>query len=300
MPGIAELAGSAASAISGNKGMQNLGRSLTGNAVKAVLCVRAPKVVEKENDPEKKDSLKELEKAIKDVNTINDKLMEMAEESLKGRKASSTYSDIKDIVEGNDYIALEVQFNPSTLRLTTSAGMQTKYGEDAADLTVQSVPAPAATDLSFELLFDDVNSQDAFMLADNAITNTSTGNVYQAIKSAAKSKFSVQRQMEGLLALLSLDSARNVIFFWADMSFRGEVTAISNTYTMFNKKGYPVRGKVGMTIRQGDGSEDADEREQIRKYDESYWNKAFDRLFTADIKKTTVDKLSNNLLNLKL
>jgi hypothetical protein len=101
--------------------------------------------------------------------------------------------------------------------------------------------------------------------------------------------------------MLTLDSARNVIFFWADMSFRGEVTALSTTYTMFNKNGYPVRGKVGMTIRQGDSSDDTYDREKIRDYDETYWNNAFDRLFTDDIKGTsTLDKLSNNLLNLKL
>ncbi len=286
--------------IMDSKMMQNLGRSITGNAVKAVLCIRSPKVVKKENDPEKKDSVKELEQSITDVNAINSELMKMAEASLNG-KASATYDDVKGIAEQHNYIALEVQYNPSSLRLSTSAGMQTKYGDDAADLTVQSVPAPAATDLSFELLFDDVSSQDAFMLEGNAITNASVGNAYQAVKSAKVGKYSVQRQMEGLLAMLSLDSARNVIFFWADMSFRGEVTAVSTTYTMFNKNGYPIRGKVGMTIRQGDGSEDADAREKIRKYDESYWNKAFDRVFKDEIPKaSTNDMLNNNLVNLKL
>jgi len=281
--------------------LQNMVRSITGNAVKAVLCIRNPKAVKKENDSEKKDSANELEQAINDINTINSELMKKAEASLSGKSASSTYKDIKGIVEKNSYIALEVQYNPSTLKLSTSAGMQTKYGGDASDLTVQTVPTPAATDLSFDLIFDDCSSQDAFMLEGNAVTNSSFGNMYQAGKSAVVGKYSVQRQMEGLLAMLTLDSARNVIFFWADMSFRGEVTALSTTYTMFNKKGYPVRGNVSMTIRQGDGSEDADEREKIRKYDETYWNKAFDRLFTDDIKEpSTMDKLSNNLFNLKL
>ncbi len=284
----------------GSRMLQNLGRSITGNAVKAVLCIRSPKIVKQENDPEKKDSAKELEQAITDVNAINTDLLEMAQKSLDGG-AASTYDDVKGVAEKHNYIALEVQYNPSSLRLSTSAGMQTKYGDDAADLTVQSVPAPAATDLSFELLFDDVSSQDAFMLEGNAITNASFGNAYQAIKSAKVGKYSVQRQMDGLLAMLSLDSARNVIFFWSDMSFRGEVTAVSVTYTMFNKYGYPVRGKVGMTIRQGDGSEDADSREEIRHYDESYWNKAIDRIFKDEIPKaSTNDMLNNNLINLKV
>ncbi len=291
----------------GSKPMQNLGRSITGNAVKAVLCIREPAQALLENKPNVKNAKEELKKAIEDVNKINESLMEKAKDSLTGRAGSSTYKDIVGIVEGvgtaNNYIALEVQFNPSSLRLNTSAGMQTNYGEDNTDQSVQTVRKPAATEMYFELLFDEVSSQDAFMLEGNAITNTSIGNVYQAVKSGIKGKHSVQRQMEGLLAMLTLDSARHVIFFWADMSFRGEVTALSTTYTMFNKKGYPVRGKVGMTIRQGDSSEGADE--ELFDYDEKYWNDAFNRLFKDDPKDSlsleTFNKYANNnLINLKL
>ncbi len=288
-----------------DKMMQNLGRGITGNAVKAVLCIRSPEAAKKENVPDKTRAAEEMEKAIKDVNAVNDSLMKRAEKSLNGKADSATYSDVKAIAEKNRYIALEVQFNPSSLRLSTTAGMQTKYGDDITDLTMQTVPTPAATDLSFELLFDDVNSQDAYMLEGNVATNFSVGNLYQtgkdAVRKLSRDKYSVQRQMDGLMAMLSIDSARNVIFFWADMSFRGEVTALSNTYTMFNKDGYPIRGRVGMTIRQGDGSDGADPRESVFKYNEAYWKKAFDRIFSDKIPGSGGGILSNNnLLNLKL
>ena len=302
---------SAMSSFFGSKGMQNLGRSFTGNAVKAVLCIRDPETALKENDHEKKNTAEELKGAIEDVVSLNKELSGMAENSLTGRAGSSTFSDICKALnpagigdgEKRKYIALEVQFNPSSLRMNTSAGMQTVYGEDSTDPTMQTVRKPAATELYFELLFDEVSSQDAFMLEGNAITNTSVGNVYQAVKSGIKGKHSVQRQMEGLLAMITLDSARHVIFFWADMCFRGEVTALSTTYTMFNKSGYPVRGKVGMTIRQGDSSHGA--TEAMFKYDEDYWKKAFNRLFKDDKDAAsgldTFNKFANNnLVNLKL
>ena len=40
---------------------------------------------------------------------------------------------------------------------------------------------------------------------------------------------------------------------------RGEMTEVTTKYTMFNKKGYPIRGTVTIQIRQGDGSAEAKE-----------------------------------------
>ena len=180
--------------------------------------------------------------------------------------------------------------------------MQTDYDDAAGDASVRTVKKPASTELSFELLFDDVNIMDSFMLSDNPLTNMSTGNLLQSGKSLYNNikgeGYSVQEQMEVMLALLTIQSARQVIFFWGSMSFRGEVTAVSSTFTMFNKKGNPVRGKVGVTIRQGHSGNSAEAK---FKYDETYWNNAFDRVFTDEIQQpSTLDNLSNNLLNLKL
>ncbi len=298
----------------GSKPMQNLGRSITGNVVKAMLCIRKPEQALKENNPNKKNAGNEMSPAIEDVNAINNTLMGMAEKSLTGKGGSNTFDEVEAAAKNNNYIVLEVQFNPNTLRLNTSAGVQTVYGEDATDQSMQTVKKTAATELYFELLFDDVNIHDAFMLEGNIITNFNLSNAYQAGKSLgtklARSskdedgfnmgKMSVQRQMEGLMSLLTLDSARNVIFFWADMTFRGEVTSLSNTYTMFNKSGYPIRGKVGITIRQGDSTEGTADAKTF-KYNEEYWTRAFDRLFKDEIPKPSVNsRLSNNLINLKI
>ena len=277
-----------------NEIIQNLGRSLTGDAVKAVLCVRSAEKVGEAGES--------LIKAATDANTINEKLMERALKSLEGTETTATFKDIKGMVSQNGYTPVEVQYNPATLRFSTSAGMQTDYDDSAGDVAVRTVKKPASTELSFELLFDDVNIMDAFMLSDNPITNMSTGNLLQSGKNLYNNikgqGYSVREQMEVMLALLTIQSARQVIFFWGSMSFRGEVTAVSSTFTMFNKKGEPIRGKVGMTIRQGHSS---NKTEEAFRYDEKYWDDAFDRVFTDEIKQpSALESMSNNLLNLKL
>ena len=137
------------------------------------------------------------------------------------------------------------------------------------------------------------------MLSDNPLTGASVSNLANTATSVTKKNYSVQRQMEGLLSLLTINPARHVIFFWGNMCFRGDVTRVTTAYTMFNKKGYPIRGRVGMSIRQGSAANEAD---AASRYDDSYWNNAFDKTFTD--KGNPVSKwkqaTNNSLLNLKL
>ncbi|MCR5775357.1 MAG: hypothetical protein K6G42_09765 [Lachnospiraceae bacterium] len=289
------------------KAMQNLGRSFTGANVKAVLCIRKVENVEAKAQDVNKDSIdgrkytmSDSEKsAIDDVYEINKQLMKRADQSLSGKKAVATFSEIKAEAEKHKYIALEVQYNPSSMRLDTIAGQQKKYNGDAGKTQMEKFFSPSVTTLSCDLLFDDFNNMDAFMLSDNALTGATAANLAStAVSMARGSKFSVQRQIEGLIALLTIPEARHVIFYWGDMCFRGEVNEVNARYTMFNKKGNPIRGMVGLQIRQGDNN---DEYEAYR-YDETYWYKAFDSTFTEkSIVSSTFSKATNNsLLNLKL
>ncbi len=299
---------SGASSLFNSSQMQNLGRSLTGNIVKAVLCIRSVDALdltaEAVGDADSKLSGEER-KAINDVRDLNEKLMKKAEASLSG-KAASTFKDISSDANSLGYTCLEVQYNPSSIRLDTTAGRQVNYKGDNVDIDVQRYIAPASTTLSCELLFDDVNTMDAFMLSDNPITGASVGNIKEfaadMFTAAKKKKFSVQQQMEGLLSLLTISQARHVIFFWGDMCFRGEMTQVTTSYTMFNKKGYPVRGKVGIQIRQGDGTDSASGMEKLFQYNEAHWTKAFDNTFTekGEGQSTWRKATNNSLLNLNL
>ena len=109
----------------------------------------------------------------------------------------------------------------------------------------------------------------------------------------------MQKQIDGLMALLTQDATRQVIFFWARMCFRGELTSVSTRYTMFNKDGNPIRGVVELSIRQGNEKEFA--------YDETYWDKAFTKAFgdagenlESGMKDKFTRAANNNFLNLNL
>ena len=274
---------------------QNLGRSLTGNIVKAVICVRDPaKVKEKE-----KDSQEDIKDAKAKMVDLDKKLLEETKKKLNAKSAVMTYDDLKKQTDKSGFIPIEVQYNPGSIRLSSSAGLQYDRSGEGAQTQAQAHETVPSTTLSCELLFDDTNVQDAFMLENNPVTNLSTGNVYNAVKSGVHGKYSVQSKVEGFISLFAVPQAKEVIFFWANMCFRGEMTGAEVRYTMFNKKGYPIRASVNISIRQGSRDE--------FKVDKEYWNWAFDRAFgkagvnSETAGKSTLDNvMSNNLLNLKL
>ncbi len=281
---------------------QNLLQSATGNISKCILCVRLLEEADNSDDNDYDDVLtKAEEKAVSDVSKLNDDLMKLADKTLKNGKTAS-FDDVKGKAGSHDYLALEMQYNPTSLRLDTSAGRQTSYSGEAGSQQFQQYVTPASTTLSCELLFDNVNNMDAFMLADNPVTGLTVSNVKNAVMSAYKGTYSVKRQMEGLLSLLTIREARHVIFFWGAMSFRGEMTEVNARYTMFNKKGLPIRGRLGIQIRQGDSSDEGADVDKKYNYNEEYWRKSFDATFTANGPgASALSKIGNNsMLNLKL
>ncbi len=288
------------------KALQNFTGSLSGNNNKAVLCIRKVEQGIDQNNNEGLDALGGVTAEVRDnYGKLNQTLLQKAEDSLKGKKVTS-YEQIRAIALNKNYIALEVQYNPSTLRLDTAAGKQMDFKKDASRQDLSLYNAPCATELSMELLFDDTNTMDAFMLNDNPLTGLTASNVAKTVTSAMNKKgYSVQRQMQGLLSLLTIKEAQRVIFFWGDMSFHGLVTDVDEQYTMFNKKGQPIRGMVRLTILQDDSLEKDQPRLDNYTYDREYWRKAFDDTFREPgTGMGTLDKVNqftnNSLLNLKL
>jgi len=264
--------------------------SITGNIPKAILCVR---------QMQREDSIKDT---ARDAASLQKKLLKGTERAL----ASQTFGNLtkpEGIVEGSGFLALEVQYNPSSIYMETQAGRQVQYsGGDlgsASNNQIVQVVQPVSTTMSFQLIFDDMNPSDAFMLENTALT---AGNVTSGIGNAVRNKkgaYSVQAQIDGLISLLTQDETRQVIFFWAKMCFRGELTSVNTRYTMFNKVGNPIRGVVDLSIRQGD--------EKQYGYDEIYWDQAFTKAFgdaqdnvTTGIKNAFSKATNNNFLNLNL
>lgn len=272
--------------------LQNLGSSITGNIPKAILCVR-------QYTPG--DSLEDTSKA---AGSLQTNLLAGARKALEGTQTFSSLTEKGGVMGGSGYLAMEVQYNPSSIHMETQAGQVEYLGGNLggkSDNQIVQDTQPVSTTMRFQLIFDDMNPFDAFMLEN--LVPTTVGNTVSLIGSGVRKKenehYSVQDQVEGLMALLTQVETRQVIFFWAKMCFRGELTGVNARYTMFNKDGNPIRGVVDLTIRQGDEEELA--------YDTKYWDQAFTETFGQAAENTkrgmagAFSKVTNNnFLNLNL
>lgn len=280
--------------------IQDAVSSLTGNLPKAILCVRDLFQIE-ENDTIK-DTLKnaaDLQKSL--LRSTQDALNGLMENNRMGSQSFRSLTGKEGAMAGSGYLALEVQYNPSSIHMNTQAGKQVQYsagdlGQGSANQITQIVQ-PVSTTMSFQLIFDDMNPQDAFLLENTALTAGNAISEAADVARKVKGSYSVQAQMDGLMSLLTQDVTRQVIFYWAKMCFRGELVSVNSRYTMFNKDGNPIRGVVDLSVRQGEES----------GFDVAYWDEAFTRAFgdsmtdqvTGKVGKAT-KALQNNLLNIHL
>lgn len=276
--------------------LYDTGRQITGNIPKAILCVP---------DKSKIDIGMENGSAVEMMLRSDDLRREFDKLSGTGSSAVQTFrkltsGDTKTMLADRKYLALEVPYNPSSIYLETVAGMQTHFqgasmGDASNNMLRQNVE-PTSTTLSVQLLFDAVNAQDAFMVSNTALT---AGNAFTAVRDVVHGSYSVKAEMDGILALLIRPALRRVLFFWANMCFQGELTSVSSDYLMFNTKGNPVRGQIQLTIRQ--------EESPHARYENTYWQNAFDKAFGDEITSkttkatSTLSKIaSNSVLNLNI
>lgn len=227
------------------------------------------------------------------ANALNQSLLDATQGALSGTLSSADRNSLMGA--DKDYLAMEVQYNPTSIRMQTTTGMQTDYGGGATgnmsnSMIVQN-NVPTSTTMSVQLVFDEVNIFDAFMVNN---VNSPVGSAAQAVGYFVGKEHTVQPQIEGILSLLTMDATRHVVFYWSKMSFRGELTSVQANYTMFNKSGDPIRGVVNLSIRQG---------EQPGIYDQDCWDKAYDNMFVkgkANGADLFTKVTNNNILNLNL
>lgn len=131
--------------------------------------------------------------------------------SKSSKKDQSSKARVKS--QGNGLKIFEVQYNPASLKLQGYGGTEISAGNGFSQ-TEQHV-SPSSVTLSLEL---DCEGPDT------------------------------KRQVNGLLGIRQ--AARNpyVLFCWGENVFAGNVSEASGEYTMFDRDGRPVRGKVNLTI----------------------------------------------------
>jgi len=255
----------------------NLLKSISGSVDKAVLCVKKPMPSEKTG-------------GITNQKTVSavDFQAKLAALSNKGIFTFGKAAEAEAKTSG--YHIFQVKYNPSSIHFDSRAGsfIQPGPGGEGTN-TLSQITMPAQTFMAFEIILDDMNRLDAFMV--EKFTEVSIGSAITAgasmINNIKGEGYSVQHEVEGLMGIITQSETRQVVFYWSGMSFAGEVVEINATYTMFNTLGNPVRAKVRFTLRQGGNDEDNGDNE--------YWKDAFDKLGKGGNPLSKV----GNLLNLK-
>ena len=251
--------------------------SLTGNLPKAVLYVRDVETLNSNiGDNSVKIDAAAVSKALRSAaSNPQNKGAALTLGSLK----SAGSAQMKDLTRFNGFTGIEVQYNPGSISLNSQSGDNERGRRSGRNRLIAQITRPVFTTMNFQLVFDDVNPKDAFMINSMSATGDAIAGIsrYSFRKpegeedpgwSLEKKEYSVRKQVDGLVSLLANDATRQVVFFWAQMCFYGEVTKVNSRYTMFNPSGCPVRGVVDLTIRH-----ESDE------YEDEYWNKAFDTIF---------------------
>lgn len=200
----------------------------------------------------------------------------------------------------DNYIKFTVQYNPATIRLSSVNGRLQERGNNNGNgvekLSIMDFSGKSK--MSFDLIFDDCDNMNAFMLNDVVNANITSGiNKGLSLLQNGGNTHSVRKRMDAIMSLLSSYATQQVVFAWSRMVFRGTITDVSNRFTMFNPQGNPIRGEMHLEITQDKGIRNL-------RYDDAYWKKAFDDCFKADSgipgvagvagKQNWADKAMNN------
>lgn len=170
--------------------------------------------------------------------------------------------------KGPDFFTYEVQYNPASMVLRTMSGKQRqkKFGIEG-ETAFDDVTMSTFTDMTITLIFDAINNSDAFITATDSISMTGdmigsvsnmvtkASNLFGDDKDGGDGGYTVRRNVQGFLALMTRTGWRNVTFFYGRSCFHGILTSVTPTYKMFNKSGEPIYAEVEITIRQDTDSE---------------------------------------------
>ncbi len=196
----------------------------------------------------------------------------IADTAKNKAKGSALQAELK----AKDFTSMTVQYNPSSIRLMASGGQFYNYdgAGDKAVAQVSNFDKPTTIYFYVTLVFEAINDQDAFGYQDIAL-NIGTGvelakSIYTNVSNGKG--FTVKYQTEALVSLLMHVRTQQIIFYWSEMFFHGMLTNVEVNYTMFNKKGHPIRAEVQLKIQEADSN-------SMFKSDIKAWNGAFDAAF---------------------
>ncbi len=268
-----------------NLGSSAKGMFTDGAAEKAILYIYLVDL-SGSNDTTFEDVKSMLEPEVTALNNLQKSLLSDAKSKLK-IDMDSIKDNLKSVVEPThdpenigaidanhtDFVKFQVQYNPATIRLYSVNGkIQSRRGEEGIDkLSVYNFTGKSK--LSFDLVFDDCDNMNAFGLNEVVNANLSTGinKGYNTLKHGGNN-YSVRKRMDAIMSLLSSAATQQIVFYWANMCFRGTLTDVGNKFTMFNPQGNPIRGEMHLELTQ-------DKQHDELGYKDDYWDNAFKSVF---------------------
>jgi hypothetical protein len=246
-----------------------------------------------------------VETAIITIRDFRDKAIKLEFPNDKQSSVSTRLVAGQLNIEGIGYNSVEeahlkrykVQFNPKELTLNSSQAMTSKGSAEQKEKdTPKNVPiahSPPKITLLTTLIFDEVNLYDSFMSErlTTGLASMATNAATAVAKHGFGKKWTVQPQVEGLIAALRNPYTRTILFTWNEFMFEGILNQISAEYTMFSVDGHPVRAKVRIRL--------VNDRTLTTN---KAWSEYFKQAFGGDNNSTDLtglDGKAGNLLNAK-
>ena len=215
----------------------DFGKSITGNIESALLVIHDYRSA----STGKSFAGKTVEE--KAATIRGDILKQQTQKALAGMPAATPISANK---------ALKVQFNPSSLTVNASALPKSKK-DNTSEQSRSMAVEDAKLILTVKLLFDDMDTYDAFMWEKftSGVTAKGVANAVKMGKEKAgkNAVHTIQWQVESLISALRNPHTRTISFRWTDFWFVGQLNAVQAEYTMFSTSGRPIRAEVMLRIQ---------------------------------------------------
>lgn len=277
-------------ALGANTILNGLGSGITGNINKGYILLHRPELNPAEEQKAADGGVAGLSGLSGAAASLQDSVGNLAKQGRQMGVSGSAWnalgvdSGLTAVANNANYLPVQVQFNPSSISFQGMGGqIRRESVGGAGESQFQQFDTPSETVMSMELIFDDTNNKDAFMMdAELPLISeiTSVGGLTQRIEQGVTAlqgkKYSVQDTTELFVAAMVQNFTRLVGFAWNKMIFWGELVGVNAQYTMFNKAGAPIRSRVGIQIRQDQAVGNDDPYAT-----ETEWENAFEELFKA-------------------
>ena len=271
-------------------------KNLTGTVDKAYILLH-----NRATAPESEQAGNGMDSMFSQMSALGNKLSGIAT-NVTGQE-SGLRSQLNEKIP-DDFIKVKVQYNPSTVHYSSRGGQSfNRYsgvgGEGSGHIQTGNIPTEVV--LNMDLIFDDTDNSDAFMMDSGAFSPTGimkkgvSSIIDRVTTGSFRGEHSVQNISELFIAATTSAYSRIICVIWNKTVFWGELCGVNVEYTMFNSKGNPIRSRVHLEVRQDDRGAEAGAN--------TLWNQSYQQMF-KEAKKiskskrlTSSSNLASNLFN---